>query len=704
VRTKGVRSTDRVALLSSIRKRIPSVARWLAPSAVAACAGATVAGVFEGAGMDDAFGAITAAGFLAIPGVPILLAASALARGLWAAWRPAELGERLIEDGGGAPRLAGWALVVVLGAVALAWAMFQGTWLLAAWTAFKPLSMSFAEPVLALGTVLAIVVMSRPVALGTGALFRRLDARWRRHPRRITLPLISRTIEIRATSLVTPRRILIASLVIVAATSYVIWRIVVRPRIGVLDLGVLEIPAAGIATAWIVHVAWTRWPRARRLAGGALAVIAAAAIGVAVYAWQARPSLTLGIWGERPLAGLAIDKLLDLDAIRGRVALAEFRPSQRPGAIHPDIVLVTIDTVRADHTPVYGGGADMPALVDLARKGVTFEWAFSPSNVTRRSIPSMITGLAPNRVRGRVVGWALRVDPRHVMVAERLAAGGYETAGFMCCEGFWGKSFHTGLQRGLDHLELEPNGQLLARHARTWLEDRERHPTGKPLFLWIHILEPHNWQQATGEPHNDDERRRYYDRALASTDLMLIDVLAGFAGRAPGKTPIVVVSADHGEGLGDHGQPFHSTDLYNSQIHVPLVIAGPGIKPGRIAQTVSLTDLTPTLVELAGFDPPSGPSIDGHSFAGLATGRTQPSPDTGVAFAAMIKDRSNPGGIAAVVKGRWKLIDNGSSVELYDVHADPDERANLFATHPAIVDELKRMLVAHVDAAARSPF
>src|SRR5690606_38920534 len=111
--------------------------------------------------------------------------------------------------------------------------------------------------------------------------------------------------------------------------------------------------------------------------------------------------------------------------------------------------LITIDTVRADATPPYGGSAEMPALAALGERGAVFSWAFAPSNVTRRSIPSMVIGLAPNRIRGRVVGWALRVDPRHVLLAERLRAGGYETAGFMCCAGFWSPEVRTGLQRGL---------------------------------------------------------------------------------------------------------------------------------------------------------------------------------------------------------------------------------------------------------------
>jgi arylsulfatase A-like enzyme len=730
------------------------MARWLAPSAVAACAGGIVAGACEGAGMDDVAGFVAAAGFLALVGVPLLLAVSVLVRALWAAWRPRELGERLVEPGGGAPRLAGWAVVISLGAFGLAWAMYQGTWILAGWTAFKPLSMSFAEPLLALAAVLILVAISRPSVDGIAALVRWIDTRRQRSPRRslltpwrialasllTTIPLayalaiakpivavsaavmllaISRVARDKLASLVdrldqwwlhrprhslvTPRRIAIANVLGVIAVAYTVWRLAVRTRIGVLDLGVLDVPMIGVAVAVLVHIVWRRLP-ARSAIGGALGAIAVATIAFALYAWKAHPSLTLAIWGERPLAGFTIDKLFDLDAIRSGVSLSEFRPSLRPGAVHPDIILVTIDTVRADHTPAYGGSAEMPALRDLAQKGAVFEWAFSPSNVTRRSIPSMVIGLQPNRVRGRVVGWALRVDPRHVLMPERMRAGGYDTAGFMCCSGFWGGDFHTGLDRGLEHLEVEVNGLALARRARAWLDEREKHPTGRPLFLWMHILEPHNWQAASGEPRNDDERRRFYDRSLAASDTMLVEILGAFSQRSPEKTPIIIVSADHGEALGDHGQPYHSTDLYDSQIRVPLVIAGPGIKPGRIEETVSLNDLTPTILELAGFEPPHGPSIDGRSVADLATGKRASIPEHGVAFAAMIKDRSNPGGITAIVKGRYKLIDNGSSLELYDLHTDPGERSNLISAKPPIVEELKKLLKQHLEAGSKSPF
>ncbi len=648
--------------------------------------------MLEGCGLSGqgGLGVLAAAGFVALFALPGLFAASVIGRGLWHGWQPRARGVAanrsgapgIAGDGGGAPRLAGWLAFVWLAALALAWVMFQGTWLLARATAFRPQGIAFAEPVLAVMAALLLVAVSRPAARGLGWLYGKLDARVR----------------------ITPLRVLAALAVKTLIIAYLAWHFFIARRIGSLDLGVLRVPLAGIAGAALVHAVWPRLGRARRIAGGVLCAVALALVGGALAAWQLRPALTLSIWGERPLAGFTIDQLFDLDAIRARVSLAVFRPVEKPGSAHPDIILVTIDTVRADHTPPYGGSAEMPLLRELAARGAVFDWAFAPSNVTRRSIPSMITGLAPNRVRGRVVGWALRIDPRHVVIAERMLAGGYETAGFVCCNGFWGDDFHTGLQRGLSHLEIEPNGHKLAKQARRWLDAREKQRDKKPLFLWMHILEPHNWRTGGAAPRNDEERRRLYDRALSAADTMLVDLLGAFSARPPAQAPIVIVTADHGEALGDHGQPFHSTDLYNSQIHVPFVIAGPGIKPGRIGETVSMTDLTPTLLELAGFIAPTGPTMDGRSVADLATGRRLSAEDGGTAFAAMIKDRSNPGGITAMVRGRWKLIESSAGVELYDVHADPGETSNAAAAQPRVFSDLRLLLDEHEKRGSLSPF
>jgi arylsulfatase A-like enzyme len=122
------------------------------------------------------------------------------------------------------------------------------------------------------------------------------------------------------------------------------------------------------------------------------------------------------------------------------------------------------------------------------------------------------------------------------------------------------------------------------------------------------------------------------------------------------------------------------------------VLAGPGIRTQRVAETVSLTGLAPTILDLAGFLPPAGAALDGTSAADLAQGRRASEPDGGLAFAAMIKDRSNPGGITALVRGGWKLIDNGVSLELYDLRTDFGERTNVQGRYPAVAEQLRALL------------
>jgi arylsulfatase A-like enzyme len=191
-----------------------------------------------------------------------------------------------------------------------------------------------------------------------------------------------------------------------------------------------------------------------------------------------------------------------------------------------------------------------------------------------------------------------------------------------------------------------------------------------------------------------------YDRSLTASDKMVAELVAAFSGREPEDAPIVVVTADHGEALGDHNEPNHSTDLYNSQIRVPFVVVGPGIRTGHLIETVSLIDLSPTLVELAGFAPPV---TDGRSLAPLLTSQRNADDRIGFAYAAMIRDRSNPGGVTAVISGAWKLIAHDDKLELYDIKRDPNELHDLAAQEPAKVEELRVLLDAR-DNLERSPF
>ena len=157
------------------------------------------------------------------------------------------------------------------------------------------------------------------------------------------------------------------------------------------------------------------------------------------------------------------------------------------------------------------------------------------------------------------------------------------------------------------------------------------------------------------------------------------------------------MTSDHGEGLGEHGHAHHASDLYSSQTHVPLVVTGPGIATRRVRETVSLTSLAPTLLELAGFEPPGMPAMDGVSLAPLLTGARAEIPDGGEAYLVMVKDRSVARTQRALVLGKWKIITDAdgtlASAELYDVRADRDELNNLATRESAVLTRMHEALL-----------
>jgi arylsulfatase A-like enzyme len=409
----------------------------------------------------------------------------------------------------------------------------------------------------------------------------------------------------------------------------------------------------------------------------------------------------LEIWGESKIAGAAIDWLYDIESLRGELEIEGIEPVPQPGAAHPDVVLVTIDTVRADRTPLYGGSARMPALASLGPEAAVFDWAFAPGNVTRRSLPSIATGVSVPRLRGRVAGWALKMDPRHILLAERFRAAGYDTAGFFCCTSHFGKEHRLGLIRGIDEQWIEKDGERLAGMAARWLRQRR---SQKPLFLWFHFIEPHGWEKDHPVAPASKRRELRYDMSLTDADRALGGVLdAVWKDPARKNRTILVVTSDHGEGLGDHGVRNHAASLYNSEIRVPLLIAAPGVRSRRIQRTVGLYDLAPTLLDLAGFVPPGMPAMDGVSLVPVLRGTARD--EGGEAYAAMVSDRSVATGQRALVAGNFKIIQKeGKPLELYDVRADPHERINLIKSRPDVAAEMRAKLAARKRTDGEDPF
>jgi hypothetical protein len=284
-------------------------------------------------------------GFCVLVLVPVLAIAAIVVRGLAFAWQPRALYASLIEASGAAPRLAGWVAVLWLAALAIVWTMFQGTWLLAAWTAFKPLPVAFAQAIFAVVTALLCVAGSRPCARLFAFLAQKLDDKL---PGRGTI--------------LQPPLIIGGAIVMTLVVAAALWELLVIERLKSVDAKLVVAPGVGCAVAGIVHAAWRVPPRVRLVGATAIATAAAVAAGVAVHCAMTRPRTTLAIWADAPTARLAIERAFDVEAIRRTIPLDRFAPPPLPGAGHPDIVLVTLSGARADRTPLLGGSAQMPAL------------------------------------------------------------------------------------------------------------------------------------------------------------------------------------------------------------------------------------------------------------------------------------------------------------------------------------------------------
>ena len=627
-----------------------------------------------------AFQALATGGFVGLYGWPAAFVLGAVVAALWAWWQPKRLVARLSNERGTAPRLAGWLLWLTVAGCLLAAMCFN--------VVRQLLMQTKQSVVVALTTTIAVVafcallvVISRPALRALSWAIERFDdAVYRRWSRLIC----------------TPRHIFVAFGVLIVSLLVVSWFVSIRPRIGPFSLGVAIYPVTWsitlIAALPVWHYVVGDTQASRGIAGVSIA-LAVTMVGSAIYVRHARPELMLRIWGDAPVAGAAIDRFYNLDTLRQELHLQAAAPRELPNASHPNLVLITIDTVRADRLAAYRGPATTPTLSGLASRGALFEWAFSPSNVTRRSLPTIATGLPPRRIRGRVTGWALKLDPRHITVAERLRAAGYDTAGFFCCKSQFGASHRLGLIRGIDHLELDYKSEDLGRRARSWLGRRSFAAPSPPLFMWMHFIEPHNWHLRKQPARRPGETRKSYDRRRYDASLSDVDkVLARIFAALPQDNTVFIVTSDHGEGLGDHGERFHSTTLYNAQVRIPLIIAGPGIAVQRIKQPVGLVHLARTMLELAGYEGPAMPEMDGRSLAPLLRGHRTDDVDGGIAFSEMVKGRSVAEDMFAIVAGGYKLIVRKNRTELYNIAVDGNERRNLASKQPERVQRLRQKL------------
>lgn len=396
------------------------------------------------------------------------------------------------------------------------------------------------------------------------------------------------------------------------------------------------------------------------------------------------------------------------------------------------VILITIDTLRADHLGTYGYPRGVSPFLDgLADRSVVFDRAFSSCSHTAPSHASLFTSLQPAQHRILVNGELL--DEKLLTIAEVFGANGYATAAFTPVK------FLTGLSAGFDHFgsskRYENADEVLARASR-WIDQ-----TGpeKPAFVWIHLFDVHEWNvprhrhqesitwvrenarpsgnkliswlnENHGLPKEGKKSTRRwmaqqfnrYDGQLRELDKALGEFYDGLETRGLLEDSLWVVTADHGEGLGNHDQMGHGRFLYDEQIRVPLFVHSPDgrFRPRRVSSIVRLVDVAPTLAELTGADMDSQPiPVVGQSILPLL--RNRPSDWKAIeAFSQRRpadKKRLNEGWLdgqvyAARGLDRKVIFSTEASGEIYDLAEDPFELANLFDPNDPEMAELVRLL------------
>ena len=348
-----------------------------------------------------------------------------------------------------------------------------------------------------------------------------------------------------------------------------------------------------------------------------------------------------------------------------------------------NVLVITLDTTRADAVGAYGGRAVTPGFDQLARTGVLFEHASTVAPLTLPAHCSLFTGVFPPRHQVHENGE--RLSREFQTLASLLSARGFQTAAFtssFVLDAEWGLNRGFNVYRGVSIPAGNRNADWLRRpadrvadEALEWLQAVH----GRRFFAWLHFYDAHAPAQPPPEfasPNGQDS----YHGAIGFVDLQLSRVTTFLDERGLLDRTIVVVVGDHGESLGEHGEAAHGLFVYQSVIHVPLLIRAPaaGIATCRVADPVRIVDVMPTVLDLLG--EPAVPGVDGRSLRALMRGAVNELELDVYSESRYALDRFGWSPLMALRRGPLKLI-LAPRPELYDLDSDPHEQTNLYPQH-----------------------
>jgi len=366
-----------------------------------------------------------------------------------------------------------------------------------------------------------------------------------------------------------------------------------------------------------------------------------------------------------------------------------------------NLVLITIDTLRADRLGCYGySNAQTPNLDQLAKRGVLFENAITHTPLTAPSHASIFTGVYPTVHKVRDTGGFVLAGSQATL-AQILQQRGWSTAAFV------GSSVlkrQFGFDRGFSVYDDEMpkpdprrvTGDYAERRAAEVVDRALRWVTtgsGKPFFLWVHLFDPHSPYDPPS-PFREKYSGHLYDGEVAYTDQQVGRLLAVVMRKTGADNTLVAVLSDHGESLGEHGEYTHGVFLYDSTLRVAFLLAGPGVPAGkRVKFQARAIDVLPTLLELMGAPPPKG--IQGISVVPAWKGKGIPEAPS---YIETLYPKINMGWaeLRGIRTNRWKYI-HAPQPELYDLSRDPAEATNVIGSHAAEARQLEASLNTMAD-------
>jgi arylsulfatase A-like enzyme/Flp pilus assembly protein TadD len=362
-----------------------------------------------------------------------------------------------------------------------------------------------------------------------------------------------------------------------------------------------------------------------------------------------------------------------------------------------NVLLITVDTLRADRVGVYGRTTGFtPTLDRLANEGLRFDAVRTHVPLTLPSHASLMTSRIPPRHGVRDNG-AYSLDQSQPTLATALKSAGYRTAAFV---GAFVLDARFGLGKGFDLYDdqygarptmgrvevVERRAEEVTTRAASWIRAAQA-----PWFAWVHVYDPHE-PYAPPEPFASRHASAPYDGEVAYTDMALGRLIGDLQPAGRLERTVIIVTSDHGEGLGDHGERTHGLFAYDSTLHVPLIVwCANWIRPAVVADPVGLVDVGPTILDLLGV---AWSPADGRSLRRRLTGEESLASPAPLYFEALNASLTrNWAPLTGVVAGDLKLIDLPIP-ELYDLAGDPGETQNLYTQRLSETRRLEQMLDA----------